>query len=89
MGRVLRRAEAPLLEVCHCSKWNTRGSMMKPVTSIVAFVFLLIALMHVLRLVLDWQVTVGTMVIPKWTSIIAILVSLALTLGLIREGRAK
>lgn len=47
--------------------------------------FALVALAHLLRLALGWQVTVDAMVIPMWVSIAGTLVPAALAVMLWKE----
>lgn len=47
--------------------------------------FTLVALAHLLRLALGWQVTVDAMVIPMWVSIAGTLVPAALAVMLWKE----
>ena len=60
---------------------------MKPFTTIAVFVFMLIALMQVLRVVLGWEVTVNGLSIPPWASVIAIVVAATLAFKIWREMR--
>ena len=59
----------------------------RPFTMLAAVIFLLMALVHVLRLVTDFQVIVGSHVLPQWASIVGIAVTGLLSLMLFREGR--
>ncbi|HET7816765.1 MAG TPA: hypothetical protein VFK58_04240 [Sphingomicrobium sp.] len=59
----------------------------KPFTMLAAVIFLLMALVHVLRLVTDFQVIVGTHALPQWASIVAIAVTGLLSVMLFRESR--
>ncbi len=58
---------------------------MKPFTLIAIFFFALVALLHLLRLTLNWEVTVNGFAIPMWASGIAFFVVTALALMLWRE----
>lgn len=40
-----------------------------------AVIFMLVALMHLLRLLQGWPVMLGAMAIPVWVSVIALLVT--------------
>ena len=40
-----------------------------------SIIFLLVAVMHLLRLVLQWQVMIGDWSFPMWASILAIVVA--------------
>lgn len=59
----------------------------RPFTLIAAAIFALMALAHLLRLFIHFQVVLGSHVLPQWISIVAILVTGALAYGLYRESR--
>ena len=59
----------------------------RPFTTVAVVFFTLIAFTHLLRLLLGWEVTVNGMVVPKWVSWPALVVSTWLALMLWREGR--
>jgi hypothetical protein len=61
--------------------------MTRPFTLIAALIFALIALIHVYRLFTDFQVVLGSHVIPMWVSYAAIVVAGGLAIGLYRESR--
>ena len=48
---------------------------MKPFTLIAIVVFVLIAVMHVLRLLLDWYVVVAGVSIPMWVSVLGLAIA--------------
>jgi hypothetical protein len=54
------------------------GKEVKSYLTIASVLFLLIALMHALRLLFGWSVDVGPWAIPKWLSWIALIVTLFL-----------
>lgn len=58
---------------------------MKPVTSLVFFLLLMVSFAHLARLVLRIPVTVDGIEIPLWLSVLGFLVPLALALLLRRE----
>jgi hypothetical protein len=60
---------------------------MKPVTSVSIAVFLLVALLQLLRVVMGWEVTVDGIIIPLWASVVACLVAATLAFMLWREAR--
>jgi len=60
---------------------------MKPFSTIAAVVFALVALLHLLRLVYDWQVVFNGWVVPMWLSVIGLIVTGALSLLVGREAR--
>jgi hypothetical protein len=60
---------------------------MKPYTTIAVALFALIAFMHVLRLVLGWDVTVNGIAIPIWASLLGLVIAGLLAFMLWRENR--
>jgi hypothetical protein len=48
---------------------------MKPFATIAIALFGLIAFMHILRLVLGWEVTVNTVIIPMWVSVLGLFIA--------------
>ena len=61
--------------------------MTRPFTLIAALIFALIALVHVYRLLTNFQVVIGRHHIPQSISIAEILIAGALAIGLFRESR--
>jgi hypothetical protein len=59
---------------------------MKPFTTIAVFVFSLVALLQLLRVVLGWEVIVNGFSIPIWASVVAAAVAAALAAMLWREA---
>jgi hypothetical protein len=59
----------------------------KPFTAVAVILFALIALVHLLRLLLGWEVTVNGMVVPKWASGPGLVITAWLALMLWREAR--
>lgn len=59
----------------------------RPFTLVAAVIFLLMAAVHVYRLLTHFQVIVGSQVIPQYVSWIAIIVTGGLSLMLFREAR--
>ena len=59
----------------------------RPFTTIAAIIFGLIALAHLYRLFTHFQVVAGSHTIPEWVSIVAIVITGALSWGLYRESR--
>jgi hypothetical protein len=47
----------------------------------------LVAIMHVLRLMLGWSVTINGTDIPMWVSAVAFVITAGLAVGLWRETR--
>jgi uncharacterized protein YhhL (DUF1145 family) len=60
---------------------------MKPASTIAAVLLFVIAIMHALRLVYGWQITVAGDVVPMWVSGVGLLVAGVLAVLLWRESR--
>ena len=60
----------------------------KPFSLIAAIIFALIALAHVYRLFTHFRVAIGRHSLPMWPSIVAIIVTIILAIGLLRESRS-
>jgi len=59
----------------------------KPFTLIAAIIFLVMALLHLLRLFRHFQIVIGSHPLPYWASIAGALIAGLLSLGLFREAR--
>ena len=59
---------------------------MKPFTNLAIAIFILIAVMHLLRLIYGWEATVNSVVIPMWVSVMGLLIAGALAYFLWREA---
>jgi len=59
---------------------------MKPALLLAAFIFSLVAIAHLLRLIFQVEVLVGGAAIPMWVSIVGTVVPGALAIALWREG---
>ena len=60
--------------------------MNKPFTIAAVVIFAIVALMHVLRLLLGWDVTIAGTEIPMWVSVAALVIAGGLAIGLWREN---
>ncbi len=60
---------------------------MKPFTTIAAVILALVALLHLLRLYMGWEVTVNGLVIPMWASVLGLVIAAGLAVMLLREAR--
>ena len=60
---------------------------MKPFTGVTLVILALVAIMHVLRLLLGWSVTINGTDIPMWVSAVAFVITAGLAVGLWRETR--
>jgi hypothetical protein len=59
----------------------------KPFTTATLIILALVALVHALRLVMGWSVTVDGSDVPMWVSPVALVVFAGLAVGLWREMR--
>jgi hypothetical protein len=62
---------------------------MRPVTTIGAAVFGLVAVAHLLRLIFNWEITIAGWAVPYWVSVLGLAVTAALSALLFREARQK
>lgn len=60
---------------------------MKPFTKIASFVFAVVALGHLIRLLLHVQVTIGSHTIPMYISVAGFIAALVLCIALFREAK--
>jgi hypothetical protein len=60
---------------------------MKPFTTATLVILALVAIVHVLRLLLGWSVTINGTDIPMWVSAVAFVITTGLAVGLWRETR--
>ena len=60
---------------------------MKPFTTIGSIFFLIIAFIHLLRLIFGWEVIINGMIIPLWISVPGFLFMAGLAFMLWRESR--
>ncbi len=49
--------------------------------------FLLIAMVHLLRVILSWDVIIGGFIVPLWFSVVAALITLALSVWMFKAAR--
>lgn len=61
--------------------------MRKPFTLVAAFIFGAVALVHLLRLIFGWVVTIVGADVPMWGSVVALVISGILAAGLWWESR--
>jgi len=59
---------------------------MKPFTSLAALILVLFGLVHLMRLIVGWPVTVNGMAVPMWVSVVA-LISAWVLAGLVWRER--
>lgn len=60
---------------------------MKPFTTATPVILALVAIVHALRLLLGWSVTVDGSAIPMWVSVVALVITVGLAVGLWHETR--
>jgi hypothetical protein len=61
--------------------------MKKPFNMLAVLIFAIVALVHVLRLVFGWEVTINGLAVPPWASVLGIVVAAGLAVMLWRESR--
>ena len=61
--------------------------MSRPFTWIASGIFALMALVHIYRLIVHFQIIIGSHTIPMWVSYVAIVVTAGLSWMLCREAR--
>ena len=59
----------------------------KPFTHIAVGIFILVGILHVLRLIYGWEVTIASIVIPMWISVAAFIVTGILAVLVLLEVR--
>lgn len=59
---------------------------MKPITNLAIAIFILITVVHLLRLVFGWEATLNGVVVPMWVSVLGLLIAGALAYFLWREA---
>jgi len=59
---------------------------MKPFTSLAALILVLFGLVHLMRLIAGWPITVNGMAVPMWVSVVA-LISAWVLAGLVWRER--
>ncbi len=58
---------------------------MKPFTTIAAILLALVAVAHILRMILGWEITLNGMIVPSWVSLPGFIVPALLSVMLWRE----
>jgi high-affinity Fe2+/Pb2+ permease len=61
--------------------------MRRPFTSLAAIIFAVVALVHLMRLIYGWVVTIVGADVPMWTSILGLVIAGGLAAGLWWESR--
>lgn len=62
--------------------------MTRPITTIAALIFFGVALVHVYRLFVQFQIVIGSHTIPMWWSYFGVVIPALLAILLLRESRA-
>jgi len=60
---------------------------MKPFVALASIIFAVVAILHALRLLYGWEVTINGWAVPMWVSVIGFVVPAGLALLLWRESR--
>ena len=60
---------------------------MKPFTSLAIAIFTIVAVVHLLRILLGWEVIIHGIVIPMWASYLGLVIAGGLAFLLWRESR--
>ena len=60
---------------------------MKPFTAMASVLFAIVALVHLLRFMQAWPVSINGMLVPVWASAVAFVLTLLLSIMLWRESR--
>lgn len=61
--------------------------MTKPFTLVAVLVFFVVAVVHLLRLVFGWEVTINGLTVPLWASAPGFVIAAGLAVMLWRESR--
>ncbi len=61
--------------------------MTRPFILLAVLIFAVVALVHLLRLVYGWEVTINGVAVPMWTSVLGIVIAAVLAIMLWRESR--
>ncbi len=61
----------------------------KPFSTIAVFVFVLVALLHILRLFFGWEVIINGAKVPTWVSLLSVVIAGLLAFGVWRESQQR
>ena len=61
--------------------------MKRPFTSLAAIIFAVVALVHLMRIIYGWVVTIVGADVPMWTSVLGLVIAGGLAAGLWWESR--
>ncbi len=59
----------------------------KPFSILAVFIFVLMALLHVLRLLFGWEVIINGAKVPIWVSLLGVVIAALLAFGVWRESQ--
>lgn len=59
---------------------------MKPFTTLAIAIFTIVAVVHLLRIFMGWEVVVGGTVIPMWVSYVGLIIAAGLAIMVWRES---
>ena len=59
---------------------------MKPFTKIASIVMAVVALLYLLRFIVNWKLTINEFDVPLWVSILGFIIAMALSIGLWKES---
>jgi len=62
---------------------------MKPFTTVAVIVFLIVAVVHLVRVIEGWPVAIDALQIPMWVSVVGCAISALLAVMVWRENRAR
>lgn len=60
---------------------------MKPVTTFAVAIFAIVALLHLVRFFMGWEVLIGGAAVPMWVSLVSVLVAGGMAFMLWQESR--
>ena|SRR5438034_1883861 len=83
----LQRSSIKIFHLRPLLRGSYHPRMKKPFTTIAIGLFVLIALLHVVRLLFQWEVAVNGVIIPLWVSLIGFIISGALAVMVYLECR--
>jgi hypothetical protein len=90
-ARLLKASDSDTVPTVQCNEAVHSDeviAMRKPFTTVAVILFALIAVLHVLRVVYSWEVTIGNINIPMWASVLAAVVAALLAFMVKREADA-
>jgi hypothetical protein len=67
--------------------WGSSDYMKKPFTLLAVLIFAIVAIVHLLRLIYGWEVTLNGVAVPLWASVLGIVIAAGLAVMLWRESR--